>query len=77
MGMCVHSVPQAQALLCPEPEHALSACVCLFAGCCRCVLSDSGQAVALTRDHKAKDPQEAMRVEKVGNTGCAGCLLYG
>lgn len=32
----------------------------------RCVLSDNGKAVALTRDHKASDPEEARRVVKVG-----------
>jgi hypothetical protein len=40
-----------------------STCVCL--PLFRCVLSDSGQAVALTRDHKAKDQKEARRVVKV------------
>ena len=33
---------------------------------CRCVLSDSGKAICLTRDHKAKDPQEARRIVQVG-----------
>jgi protein phosphatase 1L len=32
----------------------------------RCVMSDGGTAVALTRDHKASDPLEARRVMQVG-----------
>ncbi|WIA31915.1 hypothetical protein OEZ86_002775 [Tetradesmus obliquus] len=32
----------------------------------RCVLGDNGRAVALTRDHKASDPEEAKRVVRAG-----------
>ena len=31
----------------------------------RCVLADNGRAIALTRDHKASDPDEAKRVVRV------------
>jgi serine/threonine protein phosphatase PrpC len=33
----------------------------------RCVLADNGRAVALTRDHKATDPEEAKRVVRVSD----------
>lgn len=66
-------LPRAsRSLPCPPPRHCPTshqpAVFCCPATCvCRCVLSDSGQAVALTRDHKAKDPNEARRVEQVGD----------
>jgi serine/threonine protein phosphatase PrpC len=31
----------------------------------RCMLGDNGRAVALTRDHKASDPEEIKRVVRV------------
>jgi hypothetical protein len=34
----------------------------------RCILSEGGQAVALTEDHKPTDPDEAARVHKVRAT---------
>lgn len=36
----------------------------------RCVLGDNGRAVALTRDHKASDPEEAKRVMRVRDRSC-------
>jgi hypothetical protein len=42
----------------------------------RCVLGDNGRAVALTRDHKASDPDEAKRVVRVSDgTGTYTSLL--
>eukprot|EP00775_Hariotina_reticulata_P007477 gene7477-7686_t len=57
------------------PHAGATACVAVVqgdklsvasVGDSRCVLSDSGMAVALTRDHKASDPQEARRVMQAG-----------
>lgn len=57
------------------PQAGATACVALIrddqlyvasVGDSRCVLADNGKAVALTRDHKAVDAEEARRVVKAG-----------
>eukprot|EP00878_Enallax_costatus_P007901 GHUV01008266.1.p1 GENE.GHUV01008266.1~~GHUV01008266.1.p1 ORF type:complete len:250 (+),score=87.35 GHUV01008266.1:378-1127(+) len=57
------------------PQAGTTACVALVrtdqlyvasVGDSRCVLSDNGKAVALTRDHKAHDAEEARRVMQAG-----------
>jgi hypothetical protein len=69
-----HHAERVLAPRVPGPAAGATACVALMSsqgqlcvasvGDSRCVLSDSGRALCLTRDHKAKDPAEARRIQK-------------
>lgn len=65
------------------PHAGATACVAVVrddqlyvasVGDSRCVLSDNGKAVGLTRDHKAHDEEEARRVVQVGHEQMDGRL---
>lgn len=64
-----------QAALCFQLHPGPVCCCC--AGDSRAVISQSGKAIELTRDHKPHEPSERERIESSGGYVCQEGLLNG